>query len=152
MKYIVLTSKHQEGFCLFKSEVDSFNVVDATPFKRDIVDELAIVCRKHCLKLGLYYSHELDFREEHGGGYSRVDENFGCDRCNSWDFPDKEKKDFSICLEKKIKPQLKELLIKYGDLLLIWFDDPCDITEEQSMQLTTGLIYLLNESIDFIIE
>ena len=41
MKYIVVTSKHHEGFCLFKSEVDSFNVVDATPFGRDIIRELA---------------------------------------------------------------------------------------------------------------
>ena len=135
MKYIVITAKHQEGFCLFKSEVDKFNVVDATPFKRDIIGELAEACRKYDIKLGLYYSQELDFHEEHGGGVSRVDENFGCDWSNTWDFPNKEKKDFSICLEKKIKPQLKELLTKYGDILVIWFDDPCDITEKQSKEL-----------------
>ena len=44
MKYIVMTSKHQEGFCLFKSDVDNYNVVDATPFKRDIIAELAAAC------------------------------------------------------------------------------------------------------------
>ena len=135
MKYIVMTSKHQEGFCLFKSDVDNYNVVDATPFKRDIIAELAAACKKYGLKLGLYYSQELDFHEEHGGGVSRVDEKFGCDWSNTWDFPDKDKKDFSICLEKKIKPQIKELLTKYGDILLIWFDDPCDITPEQSKEL-----------------
>ena len=135
MQYVELTAKHQEGFCLFKSEVDSFNVVDATPFKRDVVAEVAEACKKYGLKLGLYYSQELDFREEHGGGISRVDEKFGCDWSNTWDFPDASKKDFLICFEKKIKPQLKELLTKYGDLLLIWFDDPCDITPEQSMEL-----------------
>ncbi len=135
MKYIVITSKHQEGFCLFKSEVDSYNVVDATPFKRDIIAELAEACRKHDMKLGLYYSQELDFHEEHGGGYSRVDKNFGCDWANNWDFPNKEKKDFRICLEKKTKPQLKELLTKYGDILVIWCDDPCDITPEQSREV-----------------
>ena len=135
MKYIVMTSKHQEGFCLFKSDVDNYNVVDATPFKRDIIAELAAACKKYGLKLGLYYSQELDFHEEHGGGVSRIDEKFGCDWSNTWDFPDKDKKDFSICLEKKIKPQIKELLTKYGDILLIWFDDPCDITPEQSKEL-----------------
>ena len=104
-------------------------------FKRDIIAELAAACRKHGLKLGLYYSQELDFHEEHGGGVSRVDEKFGCDWSNTWDFPNKDKKDFSVCLEKKIKPQIRELLTKYGDILLIWFDDPCDITPEQSMEL-----------------
>ena len=136
MEYIVFTSKHQEGFCMFKSEVDSYNVVDATPFKRDIVDELAKACRKYGLKLGLYYSQELDFHEEHGGGVDYYDEVLGgCSWCNNWDFPDSSKKDFNICLEKKIKPQLKELLTKYGDLLLIWCDDPCRITPEQSRQI-----------------
>ena len=53
MNYIVMTSKHHEGFSLFKSEVDSFNVVDATPFGRDVIDELAKACRKHNMKLAL---------------------------------------------------------------------------------------------------
>ena len=64
MKYIVFTSKHQEGFCMFKSDVDNYNIVDATPFGRDVVDELAKACRKHGIKLGLYYSQELDFHEQ----------------------------------------------------------------------------------------
>lgn len=135
MEYIVFTAKHQEGFSMFKSEVDSYNVVDATPFGRDVVDELAKACRKYDMKLGLYYSQELDFHEEHGGGVHYVDPWLGCDWANNWDFPDKEKKDFNICLEKKIIPQLKELLTKYGDLLLIWFDDDCEITLEQSQKL-----------------
>lgn len=135
MTYIVFTAKHQEGFCMFKSEVDKYNVVDATPFKRDVVDELAKACKKHGLKLGLYYSQELDFHEKHGGGINYVDPKFGCDWANNWDFPDKSEKDYNICLEKKIKPQLKELLTKYGDLLLIWCDDPCEITPRQSKEI-----------------
>ena len=135
MTYVVFTSKHQEGFSMFKSEVDGYNVVDATPFGRDVVDELAKACRKYGLKLGLYYSQELDFHEEHGGGVHYVDPKFGCDWANNWDFPDKGKKDYRICLEKKIKPQLKELLTKYGDLLLIWCDDPCEITAEESKEI-----------------
>ena len=135
MEYIVFTAKHQEGFSMFKSDVDPYNVVDATPFGRDVVDELAQACRKYGMKLGLYYSQELDFHEEHGGGVHYVDPWLGCDWANNWDFPDKEKKDFNICLEKKIIPQLKELLSKYGDLLLIWFDDDCEITLEQSQRL-----------------
>ncbi len=135
MKYIIFTSKHQEGFCMFKSEVDNYNIVDATPFKRDVVAELAEACRKYDMKLGLYYSQELDFHEEHAGGVHYIDPWLGCEWANNWDFPDKEKKDLNIFLEKKAKPQLKELLTKYGDLLCIWFDDACEIKLEQSMDL-----------------
>ena len=135
MQYNVFTSKHQEGFAMFKSDVDSYNVVDATPFKRDVVEELAKACRKYDMKLGLYYSQELDFHEEHAGGVHYVDPWLHCVWANNWDFPDKEKKDLNIFLKKKVKPQLKELLTKYGDLLCIWFDDACEIKLEQSMDL-----------------
>lgn len=135
MQYIVFTSKHQEGFAMFKSNADKYNVVDATPFHRDVVFELAKACRKYDIKLGLYYSQELDFHEEHGGGVNYFDPWLKCDWANNWDFPDKEKKDLNVMLEKKVKPQLKELLTNYGDLLCIWFDDPCEITFNQSKQL-----------------
>lgn len=69
MKYFVMTSKHHDGFALFHSRADRFNVVDATPFGRDVVGELAEACYKHGLKFGLYYSQDLDWHEEHGGGY-----------------------------------------------------------------------------------
>lgn len=135
MQYIVFTAKHQEGFAMYKSEADKYNIVDATPFGRDVVKELAEACRKYDMKLGLYYSQELDFHEEHGGGVHYIDPWLKCDWANNWDFPDKDKKDFNICLQKKIKPQLKELLTNYGDLLLIWCDDPCEITKEQSKEV-----------------
>ena len=134
MQYIVFTSKHQEGFAMYKSDVDSYNVVDATPFGRDVVAELA-ACKKYDMKLGLYYSQELDFHEEHGGGVHYIDPWLNCEWANNWDFPDKEKKDLNIYLEKKAKPQLKEILTKYGDLLLIWCDDPCEITPKQSQDI-----------------
>ena len=60
MNYIVITSKHHEGFALFKSDVDPYNAVDATPCGRDLIGELAAACKKHGMKLGLYYSQELD--------------------------------------------------------------------------------------------
>lgn len=135
MKYFVFTSKHHDGFAMFHSKVDKFNIVDATPFGRDVVAELAEACYKHGLKFGLYYSQELDWHHPHGGGYSN---NSGCSGVswdNSWDFPDKNKKDFSVCFEEKIKPQVKELLTNYGDICLMWFDVPHTITKEQSLEL-----------------
>lgn len=136
MEYFVITSKHHDGFALFHSKVDSFNVVDATPFKRDIIGEIAEACYKHSMKLGLYYSQELDWRHPHGGGYRAKELNFGTTPwTNEWDFPENDKKDFSICFEEKIKPQVKEILTQYGDLCLIWFDTPHVITKDQSMEL-----------------
>ena len=73
MKYIVITSKHHDGFALFKSKVSGYNAVDATPFKRDILKELRAACNKHGIRLGFYYSQSQDWHEKNGAG-------------NDWDF------------------------------------------------------------------
>ena len=135
MKYFVFTSKHHDGFALFHSKADKFNIVDASPFGRDVVGELAEACYKHGLKFGLYYSQELDWTHPHGGGYDNPNPVAGVSWDNSWDFTDREHKDFSICFEEKIKPQVKEILTNYGDLCLIWFDVPHTITPAQSLEL-----------------
>ena len=136
MQYIVVTSKHHEGFALFESETDPYNVVHATPFKRDIIKELAEACARANMKFGLYYSQEIDWHEAHGGGYQVTEpDRKGCMWTNCWDFPNTAEKDYAICFEKKIKPQVKEILTKYGELALIWFDTPGVITKEQSLEL-----------------
>lgn len=135
MKYFVFTSKHHDGFALWHSKADRYNVVDATPFGRDVVSQLGEACYKHGLKFGLYYSQELDWHHFHGGGYDKFSGCSGVSWDNSWDFPEREKKDFSICFEEKIKPQVEELVRSYGDLLLMWFDVPHTITKEQSLEL-----------------
>jgi alpha-L-fucosidase len=137
MQYIVVTAKHHDGFALYHSKADAYNAVDATPFGRDIIRELADACKKHGIKLGLYYSQCIDWHEAHGGAYSEAFDhsNFGMSWCNDWDFPDRDQKNYRICFEKKIKPQVKELLTEYGDICLIWFDTPIDIPEECSKEL-----------------
>ena len=135
MQYFVFTAKHHDGFSMFRSRVDAYNVVDATPFHRDVVEELAAACQKYGLPLGLYYSQELDWHHPHGGGYDRTEPCSGVSWDNSWDYPDREKKDFSLCFQEKIKPQVQELLQNYGDLCLIWFDVPHTITPAQSLEL-----------------
>lgn len=135
MKYFVFTSKHHDGFAMFRSRVDKYNVVDATPFKRDVVEELANACAKHGLKLGLYYSQELDWHHPHGGGYDQFCPCSGTSWDNNWDYPDREKKNFDICFEEKIKPQVEEILTGYGELCLIWFDVPHTISPAQSLEL-----------------
>ena len=142
MNYMVVTSKHHEGFCMFHTKVDKWNIVDATPFGRDVIAELAEACYKHGLKLGLYYSQEIDWHEPNGGGWTRGKTWAGATGksgdaywVNNWDFPDDEHKNFTQCFEDKIKPQVKEILTNYGDLCLIWFDTPHTISTAQSQEL-----------------
>ena len=141
MRYIVFTAKHHEGFAMFRSRASRFNIVDATPFGRDVVEELANACARKGMRLGLYYSQDLDWSEPNGGGYTRGHTNHGPhdDECmawtNDWDFPENDKKDYAQCFESKIVPQVKEILTQYGELCLIWFDTPTTLSPAQSQTL-----------------
>jgi len=136
MQYLVVTSKHHDGFAMYHSRADAYNICDATPFGRDVIAELAAACQKYGLKLGLYYSQDLDWHEPDGGGYTETHKNAKVmSWTNDWDFPDNEKKDYSRCFERKIKPQVKEILSHYGDLCLIWFDTPKTLSADQSAEL-----------------
>ena len=66
MRYIVFTSKHHEGFAMYHSQCSSYNSVDATPCKRDILKELQLACEKYDMKLGLYYSQAQDWHDPDG--------------------------------------------------------------------------------------
>lgn len=136
MKYMVVTSKHHDGFAMYHSRVDPYNIVDATPFGRDVIGELAEACARYGLKLGLYYSQDLDWHEPNGGGYTRGHTNCGVmSWTNDWDYPDNGRKDYTQCYEAKIKPQVEEILRNYGDLCLVWFDTPLTVSPEQSAEL-----------------
>jgi alpha-L-fucosidase len=127
MKYIVITSKHHDGFAMFDSAVSRWNVVAATPFKRDVLKEFAAACQKRGMPLGFYYSQSQDWHEAGGAG-------------NDWDFgpdvgPDgKERKDYDGYLRGKAEPQVRELLTKYGAVALIWFDTPRMMTPERAQR------------------
>lgn len=131
-KYIVLTAKHHEGFTLFDSKVSEFTIMH-TPFKRDIIKELAELCKKYNLKLGLYYLQILDWNEFNGGGYN-FDPSGSCgdSYANEWDYPNNKDKDFNRCFKNKMLPQIKELMTNYGEIFLAWFDMCMDSTKEQS--------------------
>ena len=121
MRYLVITAKHHDGFALYRSPCCPYNIVDATPFGRDPLAELADACREAGITLGFYYSQDQDW---HDPGGSR----------NDWDFAP-EQKDFAAYLERKVKPQLRELLTGYGPVGLIWFDTPYSISREHSIEL-----------------
>ena len=130
MKYMVITSKHHDGFALFKSAVSPYNVVDATPYKKDLLKQLADACAKRGMRLGFYYSQSQDWHEKDGAG-------------NTWDFgPDMapdgktELKKYDDYLRGKAEPQVKELLTNYGKVALIWFDTPRNMAGERGERFT----------------
>jgi alpha-L-fucosidase len=120
MKYIVITAKHHDGFAMYHSQCSPYNIVDATPFRRDPMKELADACRKAGIRLCFYYSQAQDWHDPDGYGYGPV--------------PDEEK-NFTRYLEEKCIPQVRELLTQYGDIGLIWFDTPMIMSEEDSRRV-----------------
>jgi alpha-L-fucosidase len=120
-KYLVITAKHHDGFCMFDSNLTGYDIVDATPFGRDPLHELARACQEQGIRLCFYYSQTQDWHHPDGDG-------------NDWDF-DESQQDFGGYIERYVKPQVRELLTKYGPIGLIWFDTPKRITVEQSRSL-----------------
>ena len=115
MKWIVITAKHHDGFCMFDTKLTDYNIVKATPFGRDPLKELAETCREEGIRLGFYYSQTLDWHHPDGMG-------------NDWDF-DPAEQDFTKYLRGYVKPHLRELLTNYGPIALIWFDIGTPIPE-----------------------
>ena len=95
-RYLVITAKHHDGFCLFDSALTDYDIVDATPFGRDPLKELAAECRRQGIRLCFYYSQTQDWHHPGGDG-------------NDWDY-DEAGKDFDGYIEDYVKPQVRELL------------------------------------------
>lgn len=119
MKYIVFTSKHHDGFAMYDSKRSSYNVVNSSLYKKDVLKQLQKSCEKYEIKLGLYYSQAQDWHDPNGLMSGK----------------DNSKKNYQYYLDSKVKPQLKEILTEYGDIALIWFDTPMESTKEQSESL-----------------
>ncbi len=122
-KYIVITSKHHDGFAMFGSKADSYNIVDATPFKRDILKELAEACRKQGMKLGFYYSQAQDWYHPGGAVSGNVE----------WD--QTHVADMNKYIDQIAVPQVKEILANYGDVAVLWWDTPTNMTKEMTERL-----------------
>jgi len=127
MKYLVITAKHHDGFSMFGSKATPYNVVDATPFKRDIMKELAVACREQGIRFGFYYSQCQDWH--HPGGLG-----------NHWDKTLK-KVSFDEYVRDKAVPEIKQLLTEYGPVSIFWWDTPRKMSKESfdSLHSLTGL-------------
>ena len=122
MKYIVITSKHHDGFAMYHSKVNKFNVVDATPFDRDPMKELAQACKKHGLGLGFYYSHNQDWTFPGGSNGPKTTH-------------DGKKVEFKYYYENKCREQVEEITTQYGPIAIVWFDTPGRIPREYVEEL-----------------
>ncbi|HWA96577.1 MAG TPA: alpha-L-fucosidase [Terracidiphilus sp.] len=138
MKYIIITSKHHDGFAMFDSQADPFNIVQATPYKRDPLKALAVECRKQGVKLGFYYSQDQDWTAPGGAAIRR-----GNNRppSNHWD--PAQNGDFAAYLHRKAIPQIRELLSNYGEYpAILWFDTP---TKDMTPELAGEIVKVLDE-------
>ena len=122
MKYIVITSKHHDGFAMFHSKAHPFNIVDATPFKRDLMKEMADACADLGLGLGFYYSHWQDWTEPGGGNGPQ-------------EHADGSPASFDDYFKNKCLPQVEEITTGYGPIEIVWFDTPGGIPKKYVEQL-----------------
>lgn len=118
-RYITFTTRHHDSFSMFKTEQSDFNIVDATPWGRDVVGELADACHRQGIRLHLYYSHADWRREDYPWG-----------RTGHYTGRDPSKQDWNSYLAF-MKAQLTELLTNYGEIGAIWFDGVWDHDEDE---------------------
>ncbi len=136
MKYLVFTSKHHDGFAMFRSSASAFNIVDWTPFGRDITDELVQACKRADFPFGFYYSHTQDWCNPGGTAWRRtmtrgwanpdslMIDNYTLRHEGHWDGY-QDARTFDEYLHEVSIPQMKELLDRYGkDMKYFFFDTP----------------------------
>lgn len=146
MKYIIITAKHHDGFALFETQASKWDVVDATPYGKDLIKPLADACRKYGIKLGFYYSQAQDWNNA-GGSAARKLMREGWPNPDStaidaytlahkghWD-PAQETASFDEYIDKVSVPQVKELLSNYGDIAVLWWDTPTNMSDEAAQKL-----------------
>ncbi len=122
MKYIIITSKHHDGFAMYHSKANRFNVVDATPYARDPMRDLAEACRKLGLGFGFYYSHNQDWTCPGGGNGPKTDASGKPASLDDY-------------FKAKCLPQVKEITSQYGPIEVVWFDTPGRMPKEYVEQL-----------------
>ena len=116
MKYLVITTKHHDGFALYDSKVTDWDVVDASPYGKDLLKPLVESCRNNDLRVGFYYSHSCDWVHP-GGEAQSLDFKPG----GQWD-PLQKGKSMDEYFSDIVVPQVQEILTNYGDIDILWWD------------------------------
>lgn len=150
MKYLIITAKHHDGFALFNSKASNWDITDATPYGKDLLKPLAEACKKYGIKLGFYYSQAQDWGNAGGSvarklmreGWPNPDsakvDAYTAAHKGKWD-PVQETKTFDQYINDVAVPQLKELMTNYGEIAVLWWDTPTNMTDEAALKLQDAL-------------
>ncbi len=130
MRYVVITAKHHDGFALYDSACSDYDVMDASPFKRDVVKELSEACHRNGLTFGVYYSQAQDWSDPDSTTFLKRK---GTLKKLHPKLPADHQPDVDAYIERKALPQIKELVKNYG-VELVWFDTPAGMTPEQAQR------------------
>uniref|UniRef100_UPI00056BD6B1 alpha-L-fucosidase n=1 Tax=Pedobacter glucosidilyticus TaxID=1122941 RepID=UPI00056BD6B1 len=146
MKYLIITAKHHDGFALFDSKASDWDIMDATPYKKDLLKPLVEACKKYNVKLGFYYSQAQDWVNPGGSaarklmaeGWPNPDstkiDDYTKEHKGHWD-PAQETRTFAQYIDEVAVPQVKELMTNYGDIAVLWWDTPTNMTDEAALKL-----------------
>jgi alpha-L-fucosidase len=146
MKYIIITAKHHDGFAMFTTAASKWNIVDATPYKKDVLLPLAEACKKYGIRLGFYYSQAQDWNNPGGSAARKVAtegwlnpdsaaiDAYTLSHKGHWDKA-QETRSFDKYIDEVAVPQVKELMTNYGDVAVLWWDTPTNMTDEAALKL-----------------
>jgi alpha-L-fucosidase len=135
MRYIVCMPKHHDGFAMYHSKVSAYNIYDLTAFKRDPIEEIYNACQKYGMRMGIYYSHSIDWMDGGDSGAAqakKANPKFSDTTAyNNWDPSPVSYQEY---IENKAKPQMREILTKFPNLVEIWYDFPRYMNRQQSFE------------------
>lgn len=138
MGYIVITAKHHDGFAMWPTKVNDYNIMDATPWKHDPMKDLKAACQKQGIRFGFYYSQAFDWGEKDGAGNDWDYDNPGGDKLlggkNWWETRPEFMAQARKYVDEKAIPQLREL-IKMYDPDILWFDTSGKLPPSENLRI-----------------
>lgn len=138
MGYIVITAKHHDGFAMWPTKVNDYNIMDATPWKHDPMKDLKAECQKQGIRFGFYYSQAFDWGEKDGAGNDWDFDNPGGDKLlggkNWWETRPEFMAHARKYVDEKAIPQLREL-IKMYDPDILWFDTSSKLPPSENLRI-----------------
>jgi len=138
MKYVVITAKHHDGFAMWPTKVNDYNIMDATPWHHDPMADLKAACQKYGLKFGFYYSHAFDWGNANAPGNDWDFHNPGGDKkidgVNWWENNPGFMAQARRYVDEKAIPQILELIRTYHPDIL-WFDTPGKLPPSENLRI-----------------
>jgi alpha-L-fucosidase len=138
MGYFIITAKHHDGFAMWPTKVNDYNVMDATPWHHDPMQDLRAACKKYGVKFGFYYSHAFDWGNSNAPGNDWDFKNPGGDKLIGgrrwWETTPKFLPSARQYVDQKSIPQLQELIRNY-DPDIFWFDTPSKLPDSENLRI-----------------